>query len=359
MRRLAALSAAVAVLVAAACVANPAVPPPVTVDPTTVGFTPFEPSATVPDHLGDRLCDETATFADPSAEKVDIACRFEGGRFAPTDAEPTDEIVVMTWNMERNYRLDAQIEAFRSPAPGLVRPDVIIASEIDRGCARSGNRNGAREFAKALGLDYVFGVEFVEGVRSDLPTPCEHGQAIFSRFPIGNVELFRHRNLGFDRFDSAREPRIGSRADLEADILVGDRLVHVVSVHYDDRPEEEPGRIEQARATARNNWARAVPTVVGGDMNTILYFLDPSPWSVFDPAARELWTAGWVDTHVGQAGRVTVPFLFLGVVFPAVVDLLWVRGFEQDRVSARRGCPVARCGELSDHLPQWITLALD
>lgn len=265
----------------------------------------------------------------------------------------------MTWNMERNYRLDAQIEAFLSPEPGLVRPDVILASEVDRGCARSGSRNGAREFAEALGYDYVFGVEFVEGVRSDLPTPCEHGQAIFSRYPIGNVELFRHRNLGYDRFDSVGEPRIGSRADLEADILVGNRLVHVVSVHYDDRPEEEPGRIDQARGTAANNWTRPVPTVIGGDMNTLFYFFDPSPLSLFDPAARELWRAGWVDTHEGRTGRVTVPYSLLGVVFPAVVDLLWVRSFELDRVSDPAGCPEARCGALSDHLPQWVTMALD
>lgn len=347
-----------AVLAAGAC-APPPVPPPVTVDPATVGFVPYEPAPGVPDHLSDRLCDETATFADPSTEKVDITCRFEGARFADPDPVPTDELVVMTWNMERNLELDAQIDAFLSPEPGLVVPDVILASEVDRGCARSGSRNGAREFAEALGYDYVFGVEFVEGVRAGLPAPCEHGQAIFSRYPIGNVELFRHRNLGYDRFDSVREPRLGSRADLEADLLVGDRLVHVVSVHYDDRPEEEPGRIDQARATAANNWATPVPTVIGGDMNTILYFLDQTPRSLFDPAARELWRGGWVDVHDGQPGRVTVPFPLLGVVFPAVVDLLWVRGFEQSRASAPGTCPVTRCGGLSDHLPVWVTLALD
>lgn len=358
MRRFVSLSAALVALVAGACVPS-ASPPPDTVDPATVEFTPFEPPSGVPDHLGDRLCDETATFDDPSTEKVELTCRFEGGRFAAPEPAPSSELVVMTWNMERNYELDAQIGAFLEPPPGLVVPDVILASEIDRGCARSGDRNGAREFAEALGYDYVFGVEFVEGVRAGLPTPCEHGQAIFSRFPIGNVELFRHRNLGYDRFDSVSEPRIGSRADLHADLLVGDRLVHVVSVHYDDRPEEEAGRIDQATATAQRNLARPTPTVVGGDMNTILYFLDPSPLSLFDPAARELWKAGWVDTHQGRPGRVTVPFPLLGVVFPAVVDLLWVRGFEQHRVSDPDGCPVASCAGLSDHLPQWITLSLD
>jgi len=340
----------VSAVVGVSCAVPSPVPPAV---PGPRPFVGFVGDVVAPDHLGDRLCAETASFDDPSAEKRDITCRFEGASFAEPVAA-VDELVVMTWNMARNVDLAAQIEAFRNADAELPLPDVLLASEVDRGCARSGNRNAAREFAEALGYDYVFGVEFVEGVRATLSAPCEHGQAIFSRYPIGNVELFRHASFGYDRFDKPAEPRIGSRADLEADILVGDRIVRVVSVHYDDRLEEAPGRVDQARATARNQFGETVPVVVGGDMNTALYFLDPSPVSLFDEAARAFWWSGWVDTHAGRPNRVTVPFTLAGIVFPAVVDLLWVRSFDTGRVSGAAGCAVSRCGGLSDHLPQWV-----
>ncbi len=351
------MAAALAVLLGVAGCAAPPPSVPDPPDPVDREFVPFVPDEAVPDHREFRLCDETASFDDPRAEKRDITCRFEGASFAP-EMPAVEDLVVMTFNMERNYRLDAQIQAFLDADDELVLPDVILASEVDRGCARSGSRNGGREFAEALGYDYVFGVEFVEGVRSNLPTACEHGQAIFSRFPIGNVELFRHQSFGYDRYDSPTEPRIGSRADLEADILVGDRIVRVVSVHYDDKLEEAPGRVNQAKATSQNHLQENVPTVVGGDMNTALYFLDPSPLAVFSEGARTFWWSGWSDTHAGRPNRITVPFELLGVVFPAVVDLLWVRTVDRARVSDPQGCPVSRCGDLSDHLPQWMTLSL-
>lgn len=307
-----------------------------------------------PDPIGDRLCVETASFEDPTAEKHDITCELEGANFA-TEAPPaTDQIVVMTWNVERNYELDAQIELFVSGA--VPTPDVLLASEADRGCDRSAGVNGGWELAKALGMNYVFGVEFVEGVRDGLSTPCEHGQAIFSKYPIGNVELFRHINTGTDRYDNPDEPRIGTRVDLEADIAVGDRLVHVVSVHYDDRIDEaeEQARNGQAEVTASRALRHDVPTVVAGDMNTALYFLDASSTSTSSVAAKTFWDKGWRDTHAGIAERITVPFELSGSTVPAVVDLLWVR---DDAVTSDPSwCSVEDCGPASDHLPQWVTL---
>lgn len=344
------------VTLCAACSPEPPIP-----------FERFEGIAVSPDVTTDRLCEETSSFTDPDAEKADITCAFEGGQFADT-SEPKDALVVMTWNVERNYRLDEQIALLTDPPDGVPLPDVLLGSEFDRGCERSGEVNGAFELAQAAGYDYVFGVEFVEGVRplsaahEQLTHPCEHGQAILSRYPIGNVTLFRHPYSGNDVWDSPTEPRIGTRADLEADILVGDRVVHVVSVHYDDQPfgAEAAARLEQAIGTADNGLEPEIPTVVGGDMNTAFYFTDLSPEASSAPAAKAFWDRGWVDTHDGQPDRITVPFRLSegSDPIPAVVDLLWVREDESAASTDPSWCPLKVCGSLSDHLPVWITYDL-
>ncbi len=327
-------------------------PPPV----GSFSWQPFVGSLTPPDPLNDRLCLEGENPVND--EKYTITCRLEGANFAlNTTPPPTDEVVVMTYNMERNFQLDQQIQTFLTAGDRLPIPDILLASEVDRGCGRSGQRNGGYEFAQALGLNYVFGVEFVELPRSSMSTLCEHGQAIFSRYPIGNVTLFRHPASGNDEFDDPNEPRLGTRVDLEADIRIGDRYLHVVSVHYDDRPSEQPARTEQAIGTATNALAYPKQVIVGGDMNTAFYFLDPTPRASTSEAARVFWQRGFYDTHNGLRPRITVPFDLGGITFPAVVDLLWVTDLAS--IKDPRGCDVDLCGDLSDHLPQWVTLELD
>ena len=165
---------------------------PVPTDPMR-DFVPFEGLAVAPDVTTDRLCVEAA---DPEGapDKVFIDCAMEGANLAP-DLPPTDELLVMTWNLERGVHLDEQIEAFRSGA--LPLPDVFLISEVDRGCSRSGSRNGMWDLAEALELNYVFAVEFVELPRPDgsggtVDELCEHGNAVASRYPIGNVGQLRH-----------------------------------------------------------------------------------------------------------------------------------------------------------------------
>ncbi len=304
------------------------------------------------DPVRTRLC---APFEDPRTdERHDIDCRLEG-LVADSIPPPTDALTVMTYNMERNIRNDAQVEAFETGL--LPMPDIILASEVDRGCGRSDKINGGLAFAEALGLNYAFGVEFVELVGPETDTPCEHGQAIFSRYPLGNVNLFRHEPTGNDEWDRVEQPRVGTRVDLEADVLVGNRCVHVVSVHYDDALEEEPARVNQAMATAARGLSHeGEDLVIGGDMNTAFYFADLSPAAAQAPAARAFWDAGYVDTHASLDERETVPFEVGGIVVSAVVDLLWV--LDETRISNAQGCTREDCGELSDHLPQWFTYTL-
>ena len=53
---------------------------------------------------------------------------------------------MVAWNLERGVHLDAAIDILRERAV-----DVVLASELDVGMARSGNRHTAAELAGALG----------------------------------------------------------------------------------------------------------------------------------------------------------------------------------------------------------------
>ena len=117
-------------------------------------------------------------------------------------AAPIDEIVLCAYNVEHGLRMDDQLSAFFGDG-GVPTPDVLLISEADRGCTRSGNRNVARDYARALDMYYVYGVEFIElprfwGPGGGVRHRCEHGNAIVSRFPLGNVELIRHFPTGGD-----------------------------------------------------------------------------------------------------------------------------------------------------------------
>ena len=184
---------------------------------------PWQQEGLDTDH--DRLCADGHSPAHPD-------CRIEGANFVGQNSAPTDEIVLCAYNVKRGQRLDDQLRAFAGDA-GMPTPDVLFISEADRGCTRSGGRNIAGEYARSLGMCYVYGVEFIElpriiGPGGPIWHRCEHGNAIVSRFPLGNVKLIRHRRTRswhsiLQRVLHVGQPRLGGRVALSADLRVGDR----------------------------------------------------------------------------------------------------------------------------------------
>ena len=139
------------------------------------------------------------------------------------------EIHPMVFNMERGVYIDESIE-FLIDIPSLQPFDLILANELDFGCARSGEKNTAEEVAKALGLSYVFGLEFIELKDAALGV---HGNAVFSRWPIKWAEVFRlpeQYNWYFDR-----QKRIGARVAIVCSLGIGGREVGAVSVPQENR----------------------------------------------------------------------------------------------------------------------------
>lgn len=311
------------------------------------GFEPFACAQATPD-TGARLCPDAA---DPqgATDKVYIECELEGSCIGGPTPQAKPQLVVMTYNVERGLQMDSQLALFETGA--LPTPDVLLLIEADRGCARTQGRNVAWEYAEALSMHHVYGVEFTELTRpgADITAPCEHGNAVLSRYPIGNVRLHRHdTNLSW--FEHASEPRLGGRMAILADIAVGDRLVHVQALHFESGINDGPIRAAQAAELAALGLDQPYPPIIGGDTNAGLYAFDLAGGTMNDTTVGAFFDAGYVDTHAALAPdqRATrAPGL--------VIDLIFVHGLAAGDAAV---CPNATCGGLSDHMPVWATVDL-
>jgi len=323
-----------------------------------------------PDPTRDRLCTKGCV-------PTHLDCRIEGANFTRQHAAAKDEIVLCTYNVERGLRLDDQLGAFGADA-GMPSPDVLLINEADRGCTRSGNRNVAREYARELGLCYVYGVEFIElprflGPGGSVRRRCEHGNAIASRFPLGNVRLIRHKRArswhsAVQRILHVGEPRLGGRVALAADVRIGERALRVYSVHFESptllsriesrasswrtlsrrggRGSREGYRQAQARELIEDASGLSQGVVIGGDMNVIRYLRSDEP----EPTTGALLKAGYADAHAAlPAGERATTDSGLAI------DLIFGRGV---RFAAAGVGPRAVWGGLSDHLPVWARVSL-
>ena len=172
---------------------------------------------------------------------------------------------VLMFNMERGVNLE-EIREFLRDCPDIQPFDLILANELDDGCARSGNKNTARELAKAFGLNYAWGLEFIELV-NDENEKGFHGNAVFSRWPIrraGVIRLPEEYNWYFDR-----QRRIGGRLAVFAELDVGGKPLGAVSIHLENRTHGEGRRrqMETILAAVRRELPD-MPLILGGDLNT-------------------------------------------------------------------------------------------
>jgi endonuclease/exonuclease/phosphatase family metal-dependent hydrolase len=197
--------------------------------------------------------------------------------------------------------------------------DIIALNEVDLGMKRTDYRDVARDLAQALGMNYVFGVEFVEvdrlddlglekvhlenpalsqQMREDLnPDPARylglHGSAILSRYPIQNARIFR-LPVCHDWFETEkaeisklekgkrlaankvflerieREVRRGGRMAIIADVNIPELpggLATVVDVHLENKCKPQC-RSKQMDALLSRIQEVEHPVIMAGDLNT-------------------------------------------------------------------------------------------
>jgi endonuclease/exonuclease/phosphatase family metal-dependent hydrolase len=206
-------------------------------------------------------------------DELDLDAALDQGAAPSPDAPGSETLRVAAWNLERCKHLDASAQLLAALAP-----DVVLASELDWGMARSGNLHTARELAARLGFAYAFGVEFLEldlGSRAEREQ-CEgqadrvgfHGNAILARGPLARPRLARLERRG-DWFDGARgERRVGGRCAVLAQVALSGRAVTFAAVHLDSHGTRAQRADElQALLDAIDAYDRDAPALIGGDLN--------------------------------------------------------------------------------------------
>lgn len=260
---------------------------------------------------------------------------------------------VASWNIERGLNFDliklalsdpegfkqAALERGTISAPTLTKieqqvtklrdADIVVLNEVDLGMKQTGYRDVAKDLAHALGMNYVFGVEFVEVDRLDdlalekvqledaaltqelreelKPDPDRylglHGSAILSRYPIQNARIFRfpacHDWYKTERAEISklekgkrlaankvflerieREVRRGGRMAIIADVSIPDLpggSATVVNVHLENKCKPEC-RTKQMDALLSRIKEVENPVILAGDLNTT--GMDGTPTSI-------------------------------------------------------------------------------
>lgn len=321
-------------------------------------FQEFEWATEAPDVRVDRLCVE-AGAPDDASDTTFIDCRLEGASFSDAEPSAKDDLVVVAYNILRGFEIDAQMDMITSGIDFPV-PDVLLLSEVDRGCERTTFRNIAREYAERLGYYYVYATEFVElpGDRGPTapydPPICEHGNAIVSRYPLGNVRQIRHaQNRSWytpPGTPDPDEPRLGGRIAIAADAKIGSRLVRLYVLHLESTLSVLEVRDAQAEEIAVDAESVSHPVIAGGDFNTFFYFSDIKHGTLNEPAVKSFVDRGYVDAH---QDLVLEDRYTSSDPIDMVIDLIMVRGLE---VADAGRCPPERCASLSDHLPVFAEL---
>jgi endonuclease/exonuclease/phosphatase family metal-dependent hydrolase len=213
------------------------------------------------------------------------------GGFAPPRLQlwPPDSFRVVDWNIDRGTHLAGVLQFLKS-----CKADLIFLQEVDLNAERTHKLDVAREIARSLQLNYVFGKEFQELTQGSLSSPAYQGQAVLSPWPIMNPRIIR-----FDRQSAFWRPhwylpriapfqeRLGGRIALVAEVEICGQRVATYNLHLESK-EGDALRFQQLQEVLSDVALRpgGYPVLLGGDLN-----LDIS----VGPSAAALREAGFAD----------------------------------------------------------------
>ena len=183
---------------------------------------------------------------------------------------PRSFIRVVNWNIERGLQLPAILE-FLAQADA----DVLLLQEVDVHARRTQRLNIAREIARKLRMNYVFGREFIELTQGSNTDPAWHGQATLSKWKISRPRVIHFRqqsNFWKPRwFLPKHEPfqeRLGGRIALAAEIATPGISIMSYNLHLESRGNDQL-RLSQLEEVVQDASAyNSIPLIVlAGDLN--------------------------------------------------------------------------------------------
>lgn len=181
---------------------------------------------------------------------------------------------IVFWNMERGRFLDPSARLLSShPAA------VYLLCELDRGMARSEQRDTPVELARRLGCGHAFGVEYLELGLGNAEERARHageanqvgyhGAALLSPHEIARPALVRLDRSGC-WFDGERgERRVGGRLAMLGTLTLADTAVTLACVHLESHTDPAHRDAQFARLLdAVDTYAPGTPALIAGDVNT-------------------------------------------------------------------------------------------
>ena len=201
---------------------------------------------------------------------------------------------VVSWNIERGTRLPG-VTALFAEHPEARDADIILLNEVDRGLARSGNRDVCLELARRLDMHMLFGNGYLalapwplpQGQTGETNQLGMHGNAILSRHPVLQAECFSVP-VTSDRHDCP-DRRLGHKKGLWARVRTPAGPLTVAAIHLDSNTSPER-RGWQMRGVLLHLRRRGVTEriLLGGDLNTSTFDFSSMAALVMDVAGKLL-----------------------------------------------------------------------
>jgi endonuclease/exonuclease/phosphatase family metal-dependent hydrolase len=250
-------------------------------------------------------------------------CALLTGPAALRAAEPVT-LRVMSYNIHHGEGLDGRLDLERIARVVLeAKADIVGLQEVDRGVARTQQRDLPAELAKLTGMHVAF-------ERNIVHQGGDYGNATLSRFPIKRTRNLHYRML-----------RPGEQRGLLQVVLdVNGREILFLNTHLDYRPDDAERRANVEELHRVVTEAGRTPVLLVGDFNAV-------PTSAPIRSIAEFLTDTW--SVVGKGDGFTIP-----VRKPAKrIDYIWFTpgAFEPTTIAV---LPT----EASDHLPVIAELRL-
>jgi len=249
---------------------------------------------------------------------IERGIQFDPIRIALSEPEKFDQVLAEKKDPKAKPLTPDQLKIVKQQLDILQPADLLILNEVDYGVTRTDYRDVARDLAKALNMNYAYGVEFLEldplnlglekvelddkETQADIQKSFDadksrylgmHGTAVLSRYPIRKATLrplpvcydwYTGEKKAISKLESgrrkganlafmeriAREIRRGGRTVLFVELAVPESptgSVTVVAPHLENKCKPVC-RVKQAEQILEWIHGDHNPVILGGDLNT-------------------------------------------------------------------------------------------